>query len=785
MMKPNSLLLILALLAPAAAQAWKPVSAPLDTPWTSKVDPNLPLPEHPRPDFQRSEWKSLNGLWDYQLEPVDFQPMQGFIDRPSMTTGQAPSSYTGQILVPFAIDSPLSGVMHVLRPQERLWYRRSFEIPDAWKGRRIRLHFEASDWETGIYVNGRRIGQHRGGYDPFTFDISDALKPGENSLVVAVWDGTEQHCQPVGKQIMPENRQGFRYQPTGGIWQSVWLEAVDPTHLLTWEVTPTLTGFDFSAQASSGTTGAVLRVTVDGRDLEWLTDAQGHVSGHFNIPNPRHWSPDSPHLYPVKLQLAHQGRITDQVESYVGLRTLGRAPDGTILLNGQKAPLQFGPLDQGYWPDGILTPPHEDAIRFDLEYLKSIGCNMVRVHIKVHPRRWYYHADRLGLLVWQDMICTPKYGQTVDAAGSANWRREFGEILHDFHNHPSIIQWVVFNEAWGQHDTVKQTRWAEREDPSRLILSVSGWNDHGVGDVLDVHNYQFYPSAPTSDGFGNKRALFFGELGGHNLLLPGKQWYPDQENKPTVALERAGGRMNFASLEDLAVKYPFYLDVLRHFVARQGYQGFVYTQITDVEHECNGWMTYDRRTSKLPPGTLKKLHASLSHPLSYQEILGEGEWLAGRVPALKRGPKEQHVDWPDLRRRIQLPHQGEPLAKAQPRLPSLGLQHGFELKTQPKHLVLEVQATHQQAHAEPPAPRLDGHHPRAAANVPFITYLDGKLHRRGVVMVEEGQGQGVTYLEFTPAELSALKPGSHQLEVEILKPAETTGFTIRLLSYEK
>ena len=358
-------------------------------------------------------------------------------------------------------------------------------------------------------------------------------------LSICVWDGTEQHCQPVGKQIMPENRQGFRYQPTGGIWQSVWLEAVPDQHIVGWSVTPSLDGFQFQVQTSKLVDGTDLLIRTNSQVLSLPCDRQTELEGKMKITNPRLWTPDSPHLYDVELALVHDNVTLDQVSSYVGLRTVEKDASGRILLNGQPAPVQFGPLDQGYWPDGILTPPHEDAIKFDLQYLKSIGCNMVRVHIKVHPRRWYYHADRLGLMVWQDMVCTPKYGQTVDAAGADNWRREFHEIMKDFHNHPCIVNWIIFNEAWGQHATDENTQWVQQQDASRLVISASGWTDHGVGDILDVHNYKFYPSAPLLDGFGHNRALVFGELGGHNLLLEGKQWYPDQKNKPTLPLQRA------------------------------------------------------------------------------------------------------------------------------------------------------------------------------------------------------------------------------------------------------
>ncbi len=783
--------LVLALCSSAAATDWRPAAAPLTTPWTARVDPRSPLPEHPRPDFQRQSWRSLNGLWDYALEPVEFRAMQGFIDRASMTTGTPPANYSGKILVPFAIDAPLSGIMHVLRPQERLWYRRDFDLPSDWRGQRVLLHFEASDWESSVYINGRRVGQHRGGYDPFVFDITDPLRAGANTLHVCVWDGTEQHCQPVGKQIMPENKQGFRYQPTGGIWQSVWLEAVPAVRVDSWKVTPRLDGFDFTARLSRSAPGHILRVTLPAqKPVEIACGDSALVTGSVTIPNPKLWSPAAPNLYSLTLELVRGRAVVDSIASYVGLRTLARDSQGRILLNGRPAPFMFGPLDQGYWPDGGLTPPHEDAITFDLEYLKSIGCNMVRVHIKTHPARWYYHADRLGLLVWQDMICTPKYGQTVDAAGSENWRREFQEIIGDFHNHPSIALWVVFNEAWGQHDTKRNTQWAATADPSRLIISASGWTDFGAGDILDVHNYSTYPTAPVADGFGQHRALVFGEVGGHNLLLEGHLWAPrnpKQKSGGVEPLERADGRLNFASRDDLAAKYPFYFRNLRHFVARQGYQGIVYTQISDVEHECNGWLTYDRKVSKLPAATFRRIHDSLTQPLRYEDLTDGSGWFGGRLaPSPKEGPGD--TTWtksgavPAGFKAMTLPHTGGPLA---PAATAFGLRREFTLGAKPSRLVLEIRATQSDSLGTPPAEKLDGHRPQVRAVVSIVTYLDGELHRRNRVGGLVGQGEGVTFLELTDAEIARLTPGAHTLAIEIQNPAAAVRFDARILSYRE
>lgn len=786
----GGLALLLFAVSVARAAEWHPATAPLTTPWTSRVDPRNPLPEHPHPEFRREAWMSLNGLWDYALEPVTYQARQGFTERASMTTGTPPAEYLGRILVPFAIDAPLSGIMHVLHPQERLWYRRDLEVPPAWQGQRILLHVEASDWETSVYVNGQRLGQHRGGYDPFQFDLTEAIHAGKNTLHLCVWDATEQNGQPVGKQIMPENKRGFRYQPTGGIWQSVWLEAVPATRIDSWKVMPRLDGFDFNARLSRPARDDILRVSLPGQQpVDFPCGDSMLVAGSVPIARPQLWTPDSPHLYDLTLELVRAGKVVDSVASYVGLRTIVRDPSGRILLNGRPAPFMFGPLDQGYWPDGVLTPPDDAAIRFDLEYLKSIGCNLVRVHIKTHPARWYYHADRLGLLVWQDMICLPKYGQTVDPGAAENWRREFQSIIHAFHNHPAIILWVVFNEGWGQHDTKQCTAWAAAADPSRLVTSASGYTDYGWGDVLDVHNYATYPTAPVADGFGNKRALVFGELGGHNLLLDHHLWVPKQSKGEAESLELADKRLNFTSVDDMAAKYPFYIRNLRHFVARQGYQAIVYTQLSDIEHECNGWLTYDRQISKLPVASFRRIHASLSVPLQYRDLAGDGQWLGGPVTSTAAAAADPVAPWaqpgakPSGFKPVALPHAGGPISVTTRAATAFGLRRDFTLTERPVHAVIEVRATHADSFGKPPAEKLDGVPNQVRPRVAIVTYLDGRLHRRNRVGELAGRGDAVTFLELTEAEIATLTPGPHTIAIEIERPGATVTFDARLLTY--
>ncbi|MEM1070248.1 MAG: sugar-binding domain-containing protein [Planctomycetota bacterium] len=769
---------ILSITDGATAQ-WKPVAGPMKTRWTDQVTPSNVLPEHPQPLVQRGSWMSLNGLWNYQIESVSFEPVQGLIDKPSMTEGDAPSQWDGELLVPFAVDAPLSGVMHVLRPQERIWYQRRFELPDKMNGKRILLHIEASDWETSVYVNDKKVGQHRGAYDPFTFDMTDALITGENKLTVCAWDATEQQAQPLGKQIMPENRKGFRYQPTGGIWQSVWVEAVPQDYLASATIRPDMNGLSVVPQIV-GVGNVRVRVFDEGKIV---AESTGKDEIRVNVDSPKLWSPQTPSLYQVELLLEKDGEIIDRVSSYTGLRTITKNDNGEVLLNG-KPIVMYGPLDQGYWPDGILTPPCDDAIIYDLQYLKDIGCNMVRVHIKTHPARWYYHADRIGLLVIQDMVCMPKYGQTVTPEASANWTREFGEMISDFGNHPSIISWCVFNEAWGQHDTVKQTAWAKQADPSRLTLSASGWTDHGVGDVLDVHQYATYPTMPIEDKAN--RCITIGEAGGHNLIINGHHWHGKTNTRKTSPpMSVSGKRMHFSSVEDMDHRYDFYFRNLRHFVTRSGCRSIVYTQITDVEHECNGYMTYDRMVSKLPKKRFSEIHDQLSTPVQYTPLTGR-DWVRHEVRT-PRGKKPK-LDWPTATRKwseVTLPlHANEGLVVDKSRS-MLALNQSFEIRTPPSRAVLEIRFENTSRNQQPKPERLDGHQPRPAATTRVAITIDGKPFRDHSMSVHAGHGKCVSYLELTDDEAASLTSGSHEIGLLVPSANELYSLDVQLLSYRE
>ena len=639
---------------------WNPAGHLMKTPWTDQVNPKKVLPEHPRPQMERNDWQNLNGLWDYTLETCDFKEVQGLTKAESWTTRPVPTSWTGKILVPFSIDAPLSGVCHVLRPHEILWYERKFEVPASWKDRRVFLHFQASDWETGVYVNGQRVGQHRGGYDPFSFDITRYLKKSGNVINVCVWDATEQQAQAIGKQIMPENRQGFRYQPTGGIWQTVWLEAVPEKAIEKIKITPLYDDAKVRFEISKTDPKQMVRITIKDGNRTVTTRESAEAIQELALPAFKAWSPENPHLYDVDFELLAAGKVADKVKSYFGMRKIEvkQIANGKplIYLNNKEI-FQYGPLDQGYWSDGTLTPPSEEAIIFDIEYLKKINANMIRVHIKTHPDRWYYHADRLGLLVWQDMICMPKYGQTVDAAASAQWAGEFKNMVDWLYNHPSVVLWVVFNEAWSQHDTEKHTEWIMGYDSSRVVTCASGWDDAPVGHVIDMHDYTFYPKIVHDYKLGGTRAALLGEVAGINLAIPGHTWYSD-EHQPVLPTHRnytpkadfsfisEAGRHTYETVAQFEEAYEKFIRSMKWLRALGACNAAVYTQITDVEHELNGWLTYDRKVSKIPVEKMRAWNSLLYEKMETETVLNWGSvWKdeSGKDFKLPGGEKNPYI----------------------------------------------------------------------------------------------------------------------------------------------
>lgn len=605
----RQLILLATILPPALASAadWQPVSGPLATRWAKDVSPEKVHPEYPRPQMVRKEWTNLNGLWDYAVVAKS-QPQ--------------PTEFTGKILVPFPLESSLSGVKKQMTAAHKLWYRRSLDVRKPADGR-VLLHFGAVDWEATVFVNGKEVVNHRGGYDPFSADITDTLAADKASeLVVSVLDSTDAGFQPRGKQILRPH--GIWYTPTSGIWQTVWLEIVPQASIAGLKIVPDVDGSKVLITVEGrGTTdkhsvdvvllGRELTITSPplGKAVEQVAQVKGPLGKPLEVKIPADkltlWSPDSPTLYGLRVDLVGE-RADDMVYSYCAMRkiSLGKDNDGvTRLLLNNKPLFQFGPLDQGFWPDGLYTAPTDEALRYDLEMTKKLGFNMVRKHVKVEPDRWYHHCDKLGLLVWQDMPSGDKYIGPNDPdiqrseESTKNFEAEWSEIIKDFGNHPCIVMWVPFNEGWGQFETARIAELTRKLDPTRLVNSASGWTDRGVGDVHDVHIYPGPGMAPLSE----KRASVLGEYGGLGLPLEGHTWQ-GKDN---------WGYRSYTNQADLQKAYLNLLVGLRPLIGK-GLSAAVYTQTTDVEIEVNGLMTYDRAVLKFDEKQLAAAHARLYLP---------------------------------------------------------------------------------------------------------------------------------------------------------------------------
>jgi hypothetical protein len=572
--------LLLGLTTATLAHAdWKPAQGPLMTRWARDVSPDKVLPEYPRPQLVRKQWQNLNGLWQFAIgTDKDVAPVGKKLD--------------GQILVPFPVEAALSGVM---KHAERVWYRRTFTVPKDWKDQRVLLHFGAVDWEAKVWVNGKELGVHRGGYDPFSFDVTEALQgDGEQELIVGVWDPTDAGTQPRGKQVNKPG--GIFYTAVTGIWQTVWLEPVPAISIESLKIVP-------DVDAGKVAIHVMLRGKANAKDVPVsvsLSGDKGKYSGRADKPlelalsEAKLWSPDSPFLYDLTVTL-HDPRDKDgdSVQSYFGMRKIAVVKDDKgvprIQLNN-KTIFQVGPLDQGWWPDGLYTAPTDEALKYDIEMTRKLGFNMTRKHVKVEPARWYYWCDKLGLLVWQDMPSgdrNPEKNQKEIKRTPESARQhetELKAMIDNLYNHPCIIMWVVFNEGWGQYDTRRITEWTKKTDPTRLVNNASGWHDMNVGDVVDAHIYPG-PGAPAIE---KERAAVLGEFGGLGLGVDGHTW-----SKETWGYRGA------ASKEDLTRKYERLLAAVWKLKDEKGLNAAVYTQITDVETEANGLLTYDREIIKL------------------------------------------------------------------------------------------------------------------------------------------------------------------------------------------
>ena len=596
----------------AAVQAWELQDNPIVSRWAKEVSPENALPEYPRPQFERKDWKSLNGLWDYAI-----------IDKDASAETFAAD---GEILVPFPIESALSGVKKFVGEHKQLVYNRKFTVPAEWAGKRILLNFEACDWKTQVFVNGKLVGKHTGGYTPFSFDITDVLVEGEQELRVVVYDPTDANWQPHGKQVRRPG--GIMYTAVTGLWGSVWMEPVAPQGQI-------LSAAGYAAKLEDGKlvpaldgsfvikgTAFVADTTIENTAAEVaIYDAEGKVvfaafsrivDGKFTftgkIEDPKFWAPGSPYLYDVVYKLAIDAKQIDKVNSYIGLRTstIGKDKDDylRLLVNG-KFIFQYGPLDQGWWPDGLYTAPTDEALKYDLIATQKMGFNMLRKHVKVESRRFYYHCDKMGMLVWQDMpsgdrgIGGDQPDITRDPESAQNYYNEWTEIMTEFQNSPSIVMWVPFNEGWGQFDTPAVVKYTKDFDPTRVVNCASGWTFRNCGDVHDMHSYPGPNRPANSDEF----AIVLGEFGGLGLPVKGHFWKTD-------------GNWGYVNMGDSAALLERYTGLMKRLrvLIDEGLSAGVYTQTTDVETESNGLMTYDREVNKMGEENVAKANSILFRP---------------------------------------------------------------------------------------------------------------------------------------------------------------------------
>lgn len=600
----NIAMIALSLLATGAASAqYAPAGDKIRTPWAEQIDVNNVWKEYPRPIMERTAWKNLNGLWSYAVKPK----------------GEAqPTKWDGEILVPFCIESSLSGVGKTLGDKNELWYNRTFTVPAQWKKQNVLLHFGAVDWKADVWVNDVKVGSHTGGYVPFSFDITQALKAGENKLTVRVWDPTDRGYQPRGKQVC--NPDGIWYTPVSGIWQTVWLEPVAPMHIENLRILPNVDAntVTVTVQKSVECPAMMAEVKVlDGGKLVATARGINNEPVEVRMPeNPKLWSPDSPFLYDLEVTIYKDGKPVDSVKSYAAMRKISTKRDDNGIVRMQlnnKDLFQFGPLDQGWWPDGLYTAPSYEAMIFDIDKTKEWGFNMIRKHIKVEPAAWYTYCDRKGIIVWQDMPSgdrNPEWqmhqyftGTELkrSAESEACYRKEWKEIMDFLYSYPCICTWVPFNEAWGQFKTPEIAEWTKQYDPSRLVNPASGGNFYHCGDIVDLHNYP----GPRMYLYDGERANVLGEYGGIGLALEGHLWKPD----------RNWGYVQFKNSKEVTDEYVKFGKELLKYI-KQGFTAAVYTQTTDVEIEVNGVMTYDRKVMKMDEKRLRKMNDEIVNSLN-------------------------------------------------------------------------------------------------------------------------------------------------------------------------
>lgn len=602
-MKKTSILMFVSLsLCMQMFAQWAPQGDKIKTPWAEQVNPKNVLPEYPRPQLERKEWENLNGEWNYAIRPK----------------GESiPSKFEGKILVPFAVESSLSGVQKHVKENQELWYEREFSIPSKWGNKQVKLNFGAVDWKADVYVNGIMIGSHTGGFTPFSFDITPYLTGKTNQKVaVCVWDPTDRGYQPRGKQV--SNPQGIWYTPVTGIWQTVWIEPVNTAHITHIRAIPNIDNKLMAVTVNADNArGDVVQVDLleNGKTIASGKGIPGEEI-RLQVSDMKLWSVESPYLYDMKVKLLANGKVADEVDSYTAFRKISYQADKNgiqrMYLNN-KPLFHFGPLDQGWYPDGLYTAATEEAMVYDLKKTQDFGFNMIRKHVKVEPARWYYNCDKMGILVWQDMPSgdlgnkweNQTYNGGTDkkrsAESAANFDREWKEIMDLCISNPSVVVWVPYNEAWGQYQTERVSDWTKNYDPSRLVNPASGGNFRACGDILDLHNYP----GPAMYLFDPQRVNVLGEYGGIGLPLPGHLWRENQN----------WGYVQFKNSNEVTAEYIKYAEELINFVKR-GFSAAVYTQISDVEGEVNGLLTYDRKKIKVNEADVRDINRKVIAAMS-------------------------------------------------------------------------------------------------------------------------------------------------------------------------
>lgn len=578
----------------------------MKTRWTDSVDKYCPLPEYPRPQMERSDWMSLNGVYEYAIKSANCEWVNDF---------------DGEIVVPFAVESMLSGVEKQLLPSQRLWYKKTFTVPENMKEKNILLNFGAVDWQCKVFINKSLAGTHTGGYTSFSLDITDLLNEGENELVICVYDPTDKGWQQRGKQVIKPH--GFWYVATSGIWQSVWLEAVDVCHITKLKLTPDIDTKTLKIKTFATDENCNVKVTVYKNDIV-ISENEISLEGEIQFDSIELWSPENPFLYNLKLELIKDGKVVDEVKSYVGMRKYSIDKDKyglpRFFLNNEPY-FQKGLLDQGYWSDGGMTPACDEAMIYDIETMKRLGFNMLRKHIKVELDRWYYHCDRLGMLVWQDMVSGGEYiGLMLAGAlplvginkvkdnnykafkrGEKKWRdefkRELNEMLNQLYNHTCISVWVPFNEGWGQFDALQIATSVKNFDPTRLVDHASGWHDQGGGDFNSMHRYTLPVRSRKPDG----RIFALTEFGGYSRVVSDHTWDESKSFGYMMYKNKAKLTQAFRNLHEKQI-IP---------LIDRGLSATVYTQVSDVENEVNGILTYDREHIKIDEDTIIEMNNKL------------------------------------------------------------------------------------------------------------------------------------------------------------------------------